>query len=285
MTENLNGIESAYFIELLFENESNEINIDKLNNLICNNIAKTEMLWDSNAFKIFFLKNYVITKNNGDKSLAGLSISNNYLPFNKNEISDMEFSQYRYQPLCDDMESLDTLLNTCTKKIVLGDWMCAFLPYKERCSLIHKFLELALIEFPQCKLVRIPSSGRLLTREECLNNPWPEEASFINEGINFRFFQVTEGENPEFVADTLGFYAIGLPDLQVHFHTLNPNDVVNRLEDYAVYIFSNGDIINDGEKVQGLYEDEFWYCQHEKSIIPPYREVLDFEAGEFAAGR
>lgn len=285
MNENLYGIEPAYFIELLFEEESNAVHMDKLNDALCTAVSDTEMIFDSDYFNIFLLKNYLVTKNNGQKSLAGLSISKSYLTFNQDDISELEFSQYAYQPICENMQNPALLLNKYTKKILLGDWMCAFLPYRERCSLLNKFLKIVLAEFPECSLIRIPASGRLLTREECLNNPWPEDAGFINEGVNFRLFQVTDGDRPEFVADTLGLYAVGLPDLQVHFHTINASEVISRLEDYAAYMFANGDIIKDGEEVSGLYENEFWYCQHEKSIVPPYREVLDFEAGKFAAGR
>lgn len=282
MRENLNGIQAAYFIELLFEKESTDIDAEKISNLVSSNISENEIVFDSDIFNIFFLKNYLITNNDGIKSFAGLSISKNYLSFNKDEISDLEFSQYIYQPVYENKETPNKLLNMCTKKLLLGDWMCACLPYKKRCFLLHKFIKLALTQFPECKLIRVPSSGRLLTRDDFLNNPWPESISFIHEGITFRLFQITDDKNPEYVADTLGLYAIGLPDLQVHFHSLNPSDVTNRLEDYAAYIFSKGDIIRDDEKVSGLSEDEFWYCQHDNSIIPPYRRVLDFEAGNFS---
>ncbi|MGN0144243.1 MAG: DUF4261 domain-containing protein [Clostridium sp.] len=285
MKENLNGIQAAYFIELLFEKDSTAIDADKISSLVSSEISENEIIFDSDDFNIFFLKNYVITNNDGKKSFAGLSMSKNYLSFNKDEISDLEFSQYIYQPISENSETPNKLLNMCTKKILIGDWMCAFLPYKKRCFLLHKFIKLILTEFPECKLIRVPSSGRLLTKEDFLNNPWPDNISFINEGITFRIFQITDEKTPEFVADTLGLYAIGLPDLQVHFHTLDPSDVINRLEDYAVYIFSKGNIIRDDEKVSGLSENEFWYCQHEKSIIPPYREVLDFEAGKFSPKR
>ncbi|WP_294406789.1 DUF4261 domain-containing protein [uncultured Clostridium sp.] len=90
--------------------------------------------------------------------------------------------------------------------------------------------------------------------------------------------------NTDKINESIGLYAIGLPDLQIHFHTLDPSDVIGILENYASYIFPNGNIIND-EKVDGLYENDFWYCQHEKSIVPPYREVLDLSPGKFAGRR
>lgn len=160
MDENLQGIEPAYFMELLFEEESNAVDMDKLNNTLCTAVSDTEMIFDSDYFNIFLLKNYLVTKNNGQKSLAGLSISKSYLTFNQDDISDLEFSQYAYQPVCENIQNPALLLNKYTKKILLGDWMCAFLPYRERCSLLNKFLKIVLAEFPECSLIRIPASTK-----------------------------------------------------------------------------------------------------------------------------
>ncbi len=51
------------------------------------------------------------------------------------------------------------------------------------------------------------------------------------------------------------------------------------------YLFRQGDIINDGETVEGVERGQKWVCRHEQALVPPEREVLDINPGKsFAAG-
>ena len=89
--------------------------------------------------------------------------------------------------------------------------------------------------------------------------------------------------------DTLGLYAIGLPDVQYHFHDLDPDQVVNHAYSTASYIFANNVPIKSGETIDGLWGGRIdpevrWRCQYEMALIQPAREVLDICPGPFAAG-
>ena len=91
------------------------------------------------------------------------------------------------------------------------------------------------------------------------------------------------------VVDTLGLYAMGLPDIQYHFHGLNPDDVVNHAYNTAIYIFDNNAPIKTGETIAGLKDgrmdiDVKWRCNYEMSLIQPERELMDIETAEFASG-
>jgi hypothetical protein len=84
--------------------------------------------------------------------------------------------------------------------------------------------------------------------------------------------------------DTLGLAALGLPDLQCHFHGLEVNEVAGLLYNTAWYVFENGDVIEDGQTVDGV-DGHRWRCQHEVALVPPEREVLDINPGpRYAAG-
>ena len=147
---------------------------------------------------------------------------------------------------------------------MLSDFMASGLPYKERCAMLTEWLETTLELFPDCIAVWTPSSGKLLTREQVLNNPWAAPARFLHFGMNIRFFNIQNTN--DMMVDTLGLYAIGLPDVQYHFHDLNPNAVVNHA-------------------YNGIDRSIQWKCQYEQSLIQPDREVMDICPGQYAAGR
>ena len=87
------------------------------------------------------------------------------------------------------------------------------------------------------------------------------------------------------VMDSVGNAPFGLPDVQCHFKSLEPNMVAEVLFNAASYIFEHGDVINDRETF-GMTEDQKWICQHELSLLEPKREVLDLNPGPpYAAGR
>ena len=91
------------------------------------------------------------------------------------------------------------------------------------------------------------------------------------------------------IVDTLGLYAVGLPDIQYHFHGLDPNKVVNHAYTVASYIFENDAPIKSGETIDGISEIGIdrgvrWKCQYEMGLIQPSREVMDICPGEYASG-
>lgn len=97
--------------------------------------------------------------------------------------------------------------------------------------------------------------------------------------VNVRLFRV-EGATPgEIVMDTLGMAAFGLPDLQCHFAGLEPGRVAARLFGYAEYLFEQGDVIEDGNTVDGAVPGSIWRCRHEMALVGPDRVVVDMHPG------
>ena len=110
---------------------------------------------------------------------------------------------------------------------------------------------------------------------------------FIRFGVNARFFSV-EGTG-DMVVDTVGMSTLYLPDLQYHFHDMDPNWVVNHACNVASCILENDCPIQSGETVDGVENGTIsrnvqWKCQLEESLIQPPRPVLDVHMGQFAAG-
>ena len=77
---------------------------------------------------------------------------------------------------------------------------------------------------------------------------------FIRFGVNVRFFTIQGTE--DMLIDTVGMSTLFLPDLQYHFHDMDPNWVVNHAYNVASYILANDNPIEDGETVDGVEDGQ-----------------------------
>ena len=105
--------------------------------------------------------------------------------------------------------------------------------------------------------------------------------------VNVRFFNIEGTE--DMLIDTVGMSTLFLPDLQYHFHDMDPNWVVNHAYNVASYILEHDNPIQDGETIDGVADGRMcreiqWKCQYEDALIQPPRGVLDIHMGEYAAG-
>ena len=92
------------------------------------------------------------------------------------------------------------------------------------------------------------------------------------------------------MVDTLGMCTLFLPDLQYHFHGMDPNWIVNHAYNAASYILVNDNPIEDGETIDGIKDGQIsqkiqWKCQYEDALIQPPRAVLDVHMGKYASGK
>ena len=93
---------------------------------------------------------------------------------------------------------------------------------------------------------------------------------FIRFGVNVRFFTIQGTE--DMLIDTVGMSTLFLPDLQYHFHDMDPNWVVNHAYNVASYILANDNPIQDGETIDGVADGQIrreiqWKCQYEDALI------------------
>jgi hypothetical protein len=171
--------------------------------------------------------------------------------------------------------------------LLLTDLMAAGLPYKERVTLFLDSLEAIVRSLPCLAIHWRPSQQVTLATEFLKARDDAERHLLLSGPLNVRFFNVSNPQTPgESLADTMGLSILGLPDVQCHFHQLDVDQVVSLLYDVAIYLFENGDVIQDGHTVSGTEPGEKWLCQHENSLAPPGRVVLDINPGpKFAAGK
>ena len=78
----------------------------------------------------------------------------------------------------------------------------------------------------------------------------------------------------DMLIDTVGMSTLFLPDLQYHFHDMDPNWVVNHACNVASYILANDNPIKNDETIDGIIDGEItqeimWKCQYEEAMIQP----------------
>lgn len=185
-------------------------------------------------------------------------------------------------------ENSEEILKPCKYQVLATDMMAAALYYKERAELDMDFLEAMVELFPQCKAVYFQNSGKLFTADMIRNHTIPREGRFIYFAVNIRFFNI-QGTD-DCMVDSLGMNTLFMPDLQYHFHGMEPNWVVNHAYNVLSYMFDNENPIGSGEPIDGIVDgvmsrDVMWQCQYEESLIQPVREVIDICMNEYAAGQ
>lgn len=169
--------------------------------------------------------------------------------------------------------------------------MFAVMDYKEQSELFIYQIEALLMQYPSCNAVFMPASGNLISTYVFLDiRKFDMTFRFIKSFINIRFFDIF-GKDDEYIVDSLGLFVYGLPDVQVYFKGLNPDDVVWYVINIVSHQYKNRFSIKNDEKIDGLDKDGNisrdvqWICQYKNSLIQPTRTVLDINCGQFAAGR
>ena len=121
-------------------------------------------------------------------------------------------------PECDD------ILQQCTWQVAASDMMAAGLNYKERAEMLVQYVEALMELFPSCRAVVFDSSKKMFTREKLIRCRLPMESRFIYYAVNVRLFNIQGAE--DMIVDSVGMSMLSLPDIQYHFHGVNPNAVV-----------------------------------------------------------
>jgi len=261
------GVELFYKSKPNFDRESLSENIRRR----CGNI---EIKYESKSILIFFLDHLITYKDGQVPSQIAIMFTDKEINFDQLETSLQQSWGFN--------NARDVVLNS-KYTVLVTDLMSSGLDYKVRIELFQKTLY-TILEMSNCEAINWVRSEQVLCPLTYLDNhPDSENYDLLLGVINVRMFNI-EGLNDEILMDTLGLSALGLPDLQCHFNNIEPNQIANLLYMYGDYIFFNGDVIEDGNTIQGITHEQKWVCRHEVSLLEPRRVVLDITPGEFAAG-
>jgi hypothetical protein len=102
----------------------------------------------------------------------------------------------------------------------------------------------------------------------------------FSSAVNVRMFKIEQSD--ERIMDTMGLTALGCIDLQSVFINLDPSKMGLYLYHLAEYVFERGDVIRDGDTIEGMEPTERWRCRKIPSYVPPTRRVINVIPGEFA---
>ena len=183
-----------------------------------------------------------------------------------------------------DWKEAREVVSTCRIPLLMTDLMVQSLNQRSRLNLFHNALE-AILTVAPCKAIHWATSQKFVDPIAYLNARKSKDIHPLQFSMNVRFYNITGQQQGEMLMDTVGLSLLGLPDLQCHFFGLDPNQVARMLYNSAYYIFDNGDIIEDGNTIQGIAPSDKWKCQHEVALIKPEREVLDINPGKpYAVG-
>lgn len=229
----------------------------------------------------FAAKKYVVHFEKDNKDIPPQLMLTNCTKIEKPIMDDISRSQLWNCP------NGNEILDTCKYQVIATDMLAAGLYYKDRAEMLVDYIE-ALVElYPTCRAVVFENSKKMFTREDITNCMMPKESRYIYYAVNVRFFNI-QGTD-DMMVDSLGMSTLFLPDLQYHFHGIDPNEVVNHAYNVLSYIYDNDNPIKDGDYIDGLVDgrisqDVQWNVHYENSLIQPIREVIDVNMQEYASG-
>ncbi len=197
------------------------------------------------------------------------------------------FDAFLMSQMWDCQEERDRIFQECRYQVIATDMLAAALPTLERANLDADFLDALAELYPTCEAFYFQNCGKLFLVEDVRFHQIKGADRFIHFGVNARFFRIQDTE--DMVVDTVGMSTLFLHDLQYHFHSMDPNWVVNHAYHVASYILNNDNPIENDETIDGIQNGKMsrevqWRCQYEDAMIQPPRGVLDIHTGKYAAG-
>lgn len=134
----------------------------------------------------------------------------------------------------------------------------------------------------KCVAIWWKPAARLVSPERLAEAARDEDP--LRVALHVRLFHVETGAKDEHVIDTVGLDPLGLPDVQSHFVGLDPKLAGAAVENAAHYLFDEGDVINEGDTLDGP-DGQPWICHREESLLEPQREVIDLSPPKPYAAR
>ena len=270
-----------FFIELLMAEHCDMPDRDTMVEVLTKHLGPIDCFDHRRDSAGFAPQNYKVHYEDNDADIPPTLMVTNCEKIDKPVLDDFDRSQVW------DCPNVDELLPECQYRVLATDMLASGLAAKERADMLVKYVDALLELYPSCKAVVFGPSRKFLNRESIENHPDKEVTRFMYYAVNVRYFSI-QGTN-DMMVDSVGMSTLFLPDLQYHFHGVDPNHVVFHAYNVLNYIFEHDNPIGDGETIAGLQNGEMnqdiqWKVQYEDSLIQPVREVLDINMGEYASG-
>ena len=276
-----NNLGTVFIIHLLMEEKCEMPSIENFENIFRKHLNNVDNFSYSNDAAFFNAKDYNVHFEKDNVTANPQLMITACREINDSIMDDLAITQLWNCP--DGVE----ILEQCKYQVIATDFLAAGLDYKDRAKMLVSYIEALMDLYPSSKAVVFDNSKKMLTREYILHCDIPKELRFIDYAVNVRFFNIENTK--DMIVDSLGMSTLFLPDLQYHFHSLDPNEIVRHAYDVLYYIFEYNNPIEDGNTIAGVTNGEMnenikWKLQYEQSLIQPLRDVIDVNMLEFAAG-
>ena len=270
-----------FFVELLMPAQCDMPDRDTMVEVFTKHLGPVDCFSYGAESAGFAPQNYKVHYEDNDADVPPTLMVTNCEKIDKPVLDDFERSQVW------DCPNVDELLDECQYRVFATDMLASGLEPKERADMLVKYVDALLELYPSCKAVVFGPARKLLSRETIENHPDKNVTRFIYYAVNVRYFSI-QGTD-DMMVDTLGMSTLFYPDLQYHFHGMNPDEIVNHAYSVLYYIFEHDNPIDDGQTIAGLENGDMnpdikWAVQYEDSLIQPVRTVIDINMGEYASG-
>lgn len=273
----------GFMIHLLMDEMCEMPDKERMNEVMNRHLGETECFsYDENGAG-FAAKKYTANFENGEKQAPPMLMIMGCVEIKEPIMDEVAESQLW------DCPDGDEIMKSCKYQVIATDMLGVGLDYKDRAEMLVDYIE-ALVElFPTCRAVVFETSKKMFTREAIINCSVPKKSRFIYYAVNVRFFNIQGTDDS--IVDSVGMSTLFLPDVQYHFHGVDPDAVVNHAYNVLTYIFDfdEENPLKAGDTVDGIADGQMsrdvqWKVQYEESLIQPIREVVDVNMGEFASG-
>ena len=270
-----------FFVELLMPKQCDMPSRDTMVDVFTKHLGPVDCFSYGSESAGFAPQNYKVHYEDNDADISPTLMVMNCEKIDKPVLDDFERSQVW------DCPNVDDLLDECQYRVFATDMLASGLEPKERADMLVKYVDALLELYPSCKAVVFGPSRKVLSRDTIENHPDKNVTRFIYYAVNVRYFSI-QGTD-DMMVDTLGMSTLFYPDLQYHFHGMNPDEIVNHAYSVLYYIFEHDNPIDDGQTIAGLENGDMnpdikWKVQYEDSLIQPVRTVIDINMGEYASG-
>ena len=281
LTDNSVRPGGLFFVELLMPKQCDMPTRDTMVEVFTKHLGPVDCFSYGAESAGFVPQNYKVHYEDNDADISPTLMVTNCEKIDKPVLDDFERSQVW------DCPNVDELLDECQYRVFATDMLASGLEPNERADMLVKYVDALLELYTSCKAVVFGPSRKFLSRETIENHPDKNVTRFIYYAVNVRYFSI-QGTD-DMMVDTLGMSTLFYPDLQYHFHGMNPDEIVNHAYSVLYYIFEHDNPIDDGQTIAGLENGDLnpdikWKVQYEDSLIQPVRTVIDINLGEYASG-
>ena len=272
---------AVFIIHLLMEEPCDMPDKDFMVSVLNKHLGDVDCFSCDDTSAGFMAKRYSVHYEEENKNMPPMLMLTKACEIEKPVMNEMDISQTWNCP------EAEEILASCKYQVFANDMMAAGLHYLERAEMLTDYVDALLEIYPTCKAVVFETSKKMYTRDELVNCNVAKEDKFIYYAVNVRFFNI-QGTD-DMIVDTVGMGTLFMPDLQYHFHGMDPNWVVNHAYNVLSYMFARENPIKSGDHIDGVKDgrmcrDVQWNVRYEGALIQPLREVIDFNMNEFASG-